>query len=147
MTEKSKTFLKSKNLLLRIKIIFVKKPTFMYVTDVSNKNHICFFIQIYFGTVFLCQCMFVCVCVCVCVCVSVCVSVGVSVFVYVYVCVWCVKDTCWKFSIYCKFTIKELLKLTKGITWGHSNIVFKLEKIKFTNTLKNNKYQNQSNIY
>ena len=50
----------------------------------------------------------------------------------------CVKDTCWKFSIYYKFTIKELLKLTKGITWRHSNIVLKLEKIKFTNTLKNN---------
>ena len=53
------------------------------------------------------------------------------------VCV-CVKDTCWKFSIYYKFTIKELLKLTKGITWRHSNIVLKLEKMKFTNTLKNN---------
>ena len=50
----------------------------------------------------------------------------------------CVKDTCWKFSIYYKFTIKELLKLTKGITWRHSNIVLKLEKMKFTNTLKNN---------
>ena len=50
----------------------------------------------------------------------------------------CLTDKCWKFSIYYKFTIKELLKLTKGITWRHSNIVLKLEKIKFTNTLKNN---------
>ena len=49
-----------------------------------------------------------------------------------------VKDTCWKLSIYYKFTIKELLKLTKGKTWRHSNIVLKLEKITFTNTLKNN---------
>ena len=56
---------------------------------------------------------------------------------FVSVCV-CVKDTCWKFSICYKFTIKELLKLTKGITWRHSNIVLKLEKMKFTNTLKNN---------
>ena len=31
-----------------------------------------------------------------------------------------------------------MLKLTTGIIWRHSNIVFKLEKIKFTNTLKNN---------
>ena len=77
LTEESKTFLKSKNLLLRIKIIFVKKPTFMYVTDVNNKNHIYFFIQIYLGTVFLCQCMFVCGCVCGCVCVCVCVRVCV----------------------------------------------------------------------
>ena len=52
--------------------------------------------------------------------------------------VCCVKDKCWKFSIYYKFTIKELLKLIKGITWRHSNIVLKSEKIKFTNTLKNN---------
>ena len=50
----------------------------------------------------------------------------------------CVKDTCWKFNIYYKFTIKESLKLTKGITWRHSNIVLKLEKMEFTNTLKNN---------
>ena len=50
----------------------------------------------------------------------------------------CVKDTLWKFSIYYKFTKKELLKLTKGMTWRHSNIVLKLKKIKFTNTLKNN---------
>ena len=34
--------------------------------------------------------------------------------------------------------LKESLKLTKGITWRHSNIVLKLEKMKFTNTLKNN---------
>ena len=61
----------------------------------------------------------------------------------VYVCV-CVCGRCmfkiWQFSIYYKFTIKELLKLTKGITWRHSNIVissWKLEKIKFTKTLKN----------
>ena len=74
----------------------------------TSKDHIFFFIQIYFGTVFPCQCM----------------------------CVW-VNDTCWKFSIYYKFTKKELLKLTKGITWRHSNIGLKLEKIKFTNTLKN----------
>ena len=60
-----------------------------------------------------------------------------ELYSFVSVCV-CVKDTCWKFSIYYKFTIKELLKLTKGITWRHSNIVLKLEKIKFTNTLKNN---------
>ena len=50
----------------------------------------------------------------------------------------CVKDTCWKFSICYKFTIKELLKLSKGITWRYSNIVLKLEKMKFTNPLKNN---------
>ena len=50
----------------------------------------------------------------------------------------CLTDKCWKFSIYYKFTIKELLKLIKGITWRHSNIVLKSEKIKFTNTLKNN---------
>ena len=50
----------------------------------------------------------------------------------------CVKDTCWKFSVSDKFTIKELLKLTKGRTWRQRNIVLKLEKIKFTNTLKNN---------
>ena len=60
-----------------------------------------------------------------------------SVYICVCVCVR-VKDTCWKFSIYYKFTIKESLKLTKGITWRHSNIVLKLEKMKFTNTLKNN---------
>ena len=56
---------------------------------------------------------------------------------FISVCV-CVKDTCWKFRICYKFTIKELLKLTKRITWRHSNIVLKLEKIKFTNNLKNN---------
>ena len=50
----------------------------------------------------------------------------------------CVKDKCWKFSIYYKFTKKELLTLTKGITWRHSNIVLKSEKRKFSNTLKNN---------
>ena len=60
-----------------------------------------------------------------------------ELYSFVSVCV-CVKDTRWKSSIYCKFTIKELLKLTKGITWRHSNIVLKLEEIKFTNTLKNN---------
>ena len=47
----------------------------------------------------------------------------------------CVKDTCWKFSICYKFTIKELLKLTKGITWRHSNIVLKLEKMKILESL------------
>ena len=35
----------------------------MYVTVVNIKNHMCFFIQIYFGTVFLHQCMCVYVCV------------------------------------------------------------------------------------
>ena len=93
--------------------IHIKKPTLMYVTAGKIKKSHIFFIQIHFGTVFLRQCIFVCVCV-------------------------CVKDTCWKFSIYYKFTIKESLKLTKGITWRHSNIVLKLEKMKFTNTLKNN---------
>ena len=33
--------------------------------------------------------------------------------------------------------LKESLKLTKGITWRHSNIVLKLEKMNFKNTLKN----------
>ena len=74
----------------------------------TSKNHIYFSIQIYFKNVFLRQC----------------------------ICM-CVKDTCWKFSIYYKFTIKELLKLTKEITRWH-NIILKLEKIKFINTLKNN---------
>ena len=60
-----------------------------------------------------------------------------QLYSFVSVCV-CVKDTYWKFSIYYKLTIKELLKLTNGITWRHSNIVLKLEKMKFTNTLKNN---------
>ena len=60
-----------------------------------------------------------------------------DMYSFVSVCV-CVKDTYWKFSNYCKFTIKELLTPTKGITWRHSNIVLKLEKTKFTNTLKNN---------
>ena len=60
-----------------------------------------------------------------------------ELYSFVSVCV-CVKGACWKFSIYYKFTIKELFKLTKGITWRHSNIVLKLEKKKFTNTLKNN---------
>ena len=46
--------------------------------------------------------------------------------------------TCWKFSSYYKFTIKEFLKLTKGITWWYSNIVLKLDNVKYTNTLKNN---------
>ena len=46
----------------------------------------------------------------------------------------CVKDTCWKSGIYYKFTIKESLKLTKGIIWW----LLKLEKIKFANTLKAN---------
>ena len=41
--------------------------------------------------------------------------------------------------IYYKFTIKELFKLTKRITWRHSNIILKLEKTKFSNTLKNNR--------
>ena len=50
----------------------------------------------------------------------------------------CVNDRCWKFSICCKFTITELLKLSKGITSRHSNIVLKLEKMKFTNPVKNN---------
>ena len=66
-----------------------------------------FFIKIYFGTVFLRQCM-------------------------------CVKDTCWGFSICYKFTIKESLKLTKGIKWWHINIVLKSENIRFANTVKNN---------
>ena len=57
----------------------------MYVTAVNIKKSHLFSIQIYFGTVFLRRCMSV-----------------------------CVKDTCWKFSIYYKFTIKESLKLTKG---------------------------------
>ena len=112
--------------------------------------------------VFVCMCMSVCMYICVYMCVYVCVYMYVCVYIYqlyctcryinqlycpyryilelysfVSVCV-CVKDTCWKFSIYYKFTIKELLKLTKGITWRHSNIVLKLEKMKFTNTLKNN---------
>ena len=71
--------------------------------------------QTYFRTVFLRQCMCECVC-------------GRCMF------------KIWQFSIYYKFTIKELLKLTKGITWRHSNIVissWKLEKIKFTKALKN----------
>ena len=55
----------------------------------------------------------------------------------VYMCV-CLKDTYWKLSIHYRFTIKELWKLTKGIKWRHCNIVLKLEKIKFINTLKNN---------
>ena len=38
-----------------------------------------------------------------------------ELYSFVSVCV-CVKDTCSKFNIYCKFTIKESLKLTKGIT-------------------------------
>ena len=59
-----------------------------------------------------------------------------ELYSFVSVCV-CVKDTCWKFSIYYKFTIKESLKPTKGIIWRHSNIVLKLEKMNFKNTLKN----------
>ena len=90
------------------------KPTSLYVTAVNiKKSHIFpygYILELY---------SFVSVCWCVCVCV-------------------CVKDIRWKFSIYYKFTIKESLKLTKGITWRHSNIVLKLEKMKFTNTLKNN---------
>ena len=40
-----------------------------------------------------------------------------------------VKDAwCWKFSIYYKFTIKESLKITKGITWRYSNIILKLKE-------------------
>ena len=54
----------------------------------------------------------------------------------VYVCMW--KIHVWKVSVSDKFTIKELLKLTKETTWRQSNIVLKLEKIKFTNTLNNN---------
>ena len=80
----------------------------LYVTAVNIKKSY-FFIQIYFGIAFIRQCMCV-----------------------------CVKDTCWKYRVYYKFTINELLKLAKGITWRHSNIVLKLEEIKFTNTLKNN---------
>ena len=60
-----------------------------------------------------------------------------ELYSFVSVCM-CVKDTCWKFSIYYKFTIKELLKLIKGITRRQSTIALKLEKIKFTNTLKDN---------
>ena len=71
-----------------------------------QKSHM-FFIKIYFGTVFLRQCM-------------------------------CVKDTCWGFSICYKFTIKESLKLTKGIKWWHINIVLKSDNIRFANTVKNN---------
>ena len=33
---------------------------------------------------------------------------------------------------------KKSLKLTKGIKWWLDNIILKSEKIKFTNTLKNN---------
>ena len=101
--------LKKKNI-LHIYIYIYKKPTLMYVTTVNIKrSHIFFHTDIFRN----------------------CISLSV------YVCVW-VNDTCWKFSIYYKFTKKELLKLTKGITWRHSNIGLKLEKIKFTNTLKNN---------
>ena len=50
----------------------------------------------------------------------------------------CVKDICWKFSIYYKFTIRRSLKLAKGIKWWQNNIVLKMEKVKFRNTLKNN---------
>ena len=60
-----------------------------------------------------------------------------ELYSFVSVCVY-VKDTCWKVSVSDKFTIKELLKLTKETTWRQSNIVLKLEKIKFTNTLNNN---------
>ena len=60
-----------------------------------------------------------------------------ELYSFVSVCVY-VKDTCWKVSVSDKFTIKELLKLTKETTWRQSNIVLKLEKIKFTNTLKKN---------
>ena len=63
-------------------------------------------------------------------------------FVSVYVCGWvcgCVGGTNMfsKFVICYKSTIKESLKLTKGIKWWH-NIASKSENIKFTNTLKNN---------
>ena len=95
-----------------------QKTTYFFHTDIFRY---CIPLSVY-------VCVYVCVCVCVCVCM--CVIEWVGGFV-------CVKDTCWKFSIYHKFTIAELLKLTKAITWRHKNIVLKLEKIKFTNTLKN----------
>ena len=50
----------------------------------------------------------------------------------------CMKDTCWIFSICFKFTMKESLKLTKGIKWWHNNIALKSLKINFTNRLRNN---------
>ena len=88
--------------------IYIYKTNFIVCDRCEHQKITYFSIQIYFGTVFLRQCMFLC------------------------------EDTYWKFSIFYKLTIKELSKLTKGITWRHSNIVLKLEKMKFTNTLKNN---------
>ena len=57
---------------------------------------------------------------------------------YSFVSLCACEDTSWKISICYKLTIKEYLKLAKGIKWWHNNIVLKSEKIKFTNTVKNN---------
>ena len=65
--------------------IHIKKTNFITCDHCEYQKITYFSIQIYFRTVFLHQCMCV-----------------------------CVKDTCWKFSIYYKFTIKESLRLTKG---------------------------------
>ena len=87
--------------------IYIKKPTLLYVTAVNIKKPHIFSHR-YIS----------------------------ELYFFVIVCV-CVKNTCWKFSIFYKSAIKKLLKLTMGITWRHSNIILKLEKIKSTNLLKN----------
>ena len=66
LTEK-KNILKPKNLLLRIKIIYVKRPILMYVTNVNTKNHIFFHTNIFQNCIPLPVYVSMCVCVCVCV--------------------------------------------------------------------------------
>ena len=97
--------------------IYIRKTNFnvgMYVNALKHQKSHIFSKKIYFRTIFLRQCVRV-----------------------------CVKDTCWKFSICYKFTIKESLKLTKEITCiyiyiythTHTHIIYTSSVINLHNIL------------